>query len=301
MSHTTRGPYKRQPHPMEPQVRELLTQGLNNAQIIEELNAPPRVVARVRNQMGLPPAPRTTWRNRPHPKAYEIIELLEDGHTDAEIRRRTGADVRAIARMRTEGRHGKPTITRRPQRRHPRETEIRALLTEHSDNAIARTLGVDRAAVRRIRGEAGIPRVAALYATPEEKWQAHTRPVDGGHLEWTGERAKATGSPVMRLREVSYSPAAIAYRIKHGRDPHGYVKADCNMPGCLAPDHVEDEAGRHRNREQLRYLMGGRERKPFCVHGHDQAEHGRYEPDGTAYCEACKVDCKRAERAAVAS
>jgi hypothetical protein len=296
-----RGPYKRQPHPMEAQIRELLTQGLNNAQIIGQLNAPPKVVARVRREAGIAPAPRSTWQRKPHPKSRLINDLLGDGHSDAEIRRRTGADARTIAAMRTAGGYGKATI--KPKSRpHPRDAEIRALLAEHSSDAIARMLGVDRAAVRRICAQAGIPYVRPEQArTLEEKWATHTRTVDGGHLEWTGERGNTAGTPVMRYKDEYYSPAAIAFRIKHGRDVEGYAIADCGMRHCVAPDHVEDEAGRRRNREQLRYVMGGRERKPYCVHGHDQAVHGRYEPDGTAYCEACKVSRKQAERTAVAS
>ncbi|MGW3025824.1 hypothetical protein [Streptomyces sp. NPDC001221] len=299
---TVRGPYKRKPHPMEPQIRALLAEGWNNARITEHLNAPPKVVAQVRKDTNTSPAPRTTWRRQPHPKAREINELLGDGHNDAEIRRRTGADVKAIARMRADGRYGKPTIGRKP-RSHPREAEIRALLPHHGNNAIARQLGVDRAAVRRIRAELGLPAYvpADQTRTLEEKWATFTRPVDGGHLEWTGERQSTSGTPVMRYKEKSYSPAAIAFTIKHGREPQGHVKAECNIKHCVAPDCVDDEAGRQRTREQLRYLMGGRERKPFCAHGHDQAEHGRYAPDGTAYCEACKVECKQAERQAVAS
>jgi hypothetical protein len=295
-----RGPYQRKPHPMEPQIRELLTQGLNNAQIIEELNAPARVVAQVRKDTGLTPAPRSTWRRKPHPKTIQINELLEDGHTDAEIRRRTGADARTIAGMRKEGGYGKPTLGRKP-RPHPREAEIRALLAGHSSEAIARQLGVDRTAVRRIRRDAGIPYVPRAYRTPEEKWNALVRPADGGHVEWTGERANGSGTPVMRHKDKYYSPAAIAFRIKHGRDAEGYAIADCGVKHCVAPEHVEDEAGRRRNREQLRYLMGGGERKPNCVHGHDQAEHGRYAPNGTGYCQACTATRKQAERQAVAS
>lgn len=298
---SARGPYKRQPHPMEPQIRELLADGLNDVRIAEQLNAPPKVVARVRKEAGISPAPRSTWRLAPHPKTREINELLADGYSDREIRRRTGAGLQSISGMRAAGRYGRATIKPRP-RTHPRDAEIRALLAEHSSNAIALLLGVDRAVVRRIRSEAGIPYVPVEQArTLEEKWASHTQPVDDGHLKWTGERRKATGTPVMRYKDGNYSPAAIAFRIKHGRDAEGYAIADCGLKHCVAPGHVEDEVGRTRTREQLRYVTGGRERKPFCVHGHDQAVHGRYEPDGTAYCEACKVEQKRSERQAVAS
>ncbi|NED83513.1 hypothetical protein G3I76_25900, partial [Streptomyces sp. SID11233] len=95
------------------------------------------------------------------------------------------------------------------------------------------------------------------------------------------------------------SPLAIAFRMRTGREPVGQVRAECDVPYCVAPDCVEDEPGRLRIREQLRYLKGTAERPPFCVHGHDQAVHGRYERDGTAYCHECKV-AQRAARATVA-
>jgi hypothetical protein len=181
--------------------------------------------------------------------------------------------------------------------------DIIAMLRDgHSNGRIMRELHCDKQRVRRIRAELDLPAYAPVEQTRtlEEKWQTFVRPVDGGHLEWVGERVNAAGTPAMRYKDGSYSPAAIAFRIKHGRDPVGYVLSECDLPQCVAPGHVDDEAGRKRTREQLRYLLGGQERKPFCVHGHDQAEHGRYEPDGTAYCEACKVVQKRAGRLAVA-
>lgn len=182
--------------------------------------------------------------------------------------------------------------------------DIIAMLRDgHSNTRIMRDLHVDKARVRRIRDELGLPAYvpAEQTRTLEEKWALFAKAVNDGHVEWTGERQSTSGTPVMRYKEANYSPAAVAFRIRHGRDAEGYAIADCGLKHCVAPDHVEDEAGRIRNREQLRYLTGGRERKPYCTHGHDQAEHGRYEPDGTAYCEACKVEQKRAERQAVAS
>ena len=288
-------PHERQPHPMEAQIRELLAQGLNNAQIIEQTYASPRVVAQVRKEAGIEPAPRSTWRRKPHPKAEQINDLLGDGFNDAEIGRRTGADVSTIARMRADGGYGKPTLARKP-RQHPRYAEIRALLSQHSSEAIARQLGVDRVAVRRIRAETGIECAPAGFATPQEKWQAHARSVDGGHLEWTGERAKRSGTPVMRFKEESYSPAALAFEMRHGRPAEGHAKAECGMRHCIAPDHVADEVERRRIRLEARERSGLGDLPAKCVYGHDMAVHGKLEIDGRAYCGRCKVLDKRAQR-----
>ncbi|MFJ9037422.1 hypothetical protein ACIRF8_12645 [Streptomyces sp. NPDC102406] len=189
-------------------------------------------------------------------------------------------------------------------RQNATRTDIIAMLRDgHSNLRIARELHCDKGRVARIRRELDLPDYvpAVQTRTAEEKWHSLTRSTDGGHVEWLGERATASGTPVMRHKEQSYSPAAIAFRIRTGRDAEGYAIADCGKQHCVAPDHVEDEAGRRRNREQLRYLTGGQIRKPRCVHGHDQAEHGRYEADGRAYCEQCKVIRKRGERQAVPS
>lgn len=179
--------------------------------------------------------------------------------------------------------------------------QIAALLKQGKDNAtIVRTLRVDKRRVARIRRELGLPNVPRQPLTLEEKWAANTRPVDGGHLEWTGERQQVSGTPVMRYREKSYPAAAIAFRVQHGRDPDGYARADCGFQHCVAPAHVDDTAARQRTREQLRFLTGGGVRPATCVHGHDQAVHGRYETDGRAYCEACKREQRAARKGAAA-
>ncbi|WP_079153810.1 hypothetical protein [Streptomyces malaysiensis] len=167
-----------------------------------------------------------------------------------------------------------------------------------SNTAVSRRLRCDRHRVGDIRRELRLANVPPQLLTLEEKWAANTRPVEGGHLEWTGERQSTSGTPVLRYWPKTYSPAGIAFRIKHGREPKGYTYADCGYQHCVAPDHVDDEPGRARTREQLRYLNGGRERKERCIHDHDQAEHGRYETDGRAYCEACKRERRTAERQA---
>lgn len=286
------------PHPQVQEVRALLAEGLTNTEIRSRLYVGEKSVARIRQEAGVPPVPRSAYRRRPHPQTRQIMRLLDEGHSDAEIHRRTGADVGTVARLRRECGFGRATIRNPPTRKHPKDAEIRALLRRMSNNEIARQLRVDRAAVRRIRAEAGIPYVPPKFATAEEKWATLVRPVHGGHLEWLGERAGRSGTPTMRFREKSVSPAGIAFRNHTGRDPVGQVRAECEFKHCVAPAHVDDEPGRIRSREQLRYISGGTERPPICRHGHDQAEHGRYEQDGTAYCEACKARQARARRVA---
>lgn len=233
---------------------------------------------------------------RPHPKRDTIQALLAEGLTDTAIREQTGADMRAIARLRAAGGFGPATVTRRGTRPHPKDAQIRELLHAGlSGDAIARQLHVDRAAVRRIRRLLGLPVPPRQPLSLEEKWRERTRPVEGGHLEWTGERVGPSRSPVMRYRDKMFTAGAIAFRERTGRDPVGQVKAECGMRQCVAPEHVEDEPGRTRLREQLRYLLGMGARPQFCQRRHDQAEHGRLLPNGTHYCRLCH-DLGRASR-----
>lgn len=169
-----------------------------------------------------------------------------------------------------------------------REEIARALRTGISDSAVARHLRCDRHRVTDIRKSNGYPRMSLQTLTLEEKWWSHTLAHPGGHLEWTGSHA-ASGTPIIRYRGETYTAARIAYRIRHGRDPEGYARAECGVPHCVAPADVDDLAGRQRTREQLRYLVGHSVRAARCVHGHDQNVHGLYEADGRAYCGACKA------------
>jgi hypothetical protein len=92
----------------------------------------------------------------------------------------------------------------------------------------------------------------------------------------------------MRYKEASYSPTAIAFEMRHGRPPQGYAIADCGLPRCVAPDHVDDEAGRQAKRRQLRHGKGLDDIPATCAAGHDQSIHGRLQRDARPYCEACK-------------
>lgn len=275
------------------QIHELLKQGLSNAAISRRTYIDVRTIRRVRKDAGIPPVPRTAWRRAPHPREAQIHELLQDGHSDQEIHRRTGADPRTIKLRRAAAGIGKATIIKSSRENwvHPRDAEIRSLLAKMSNAKIAGTLGVDRAAVARIRKLTGIE-WAPTYATAEEKWASYTVQTDGGHTRWTGPRFTASQTPTMKFNEASISPAAIAFRIRTGRDAVGQVRAECGVTHCMTPAHVDDEPGRQHLRAQIRAVRGLGPPPTHCRHGHDQAEHGRYAPDGDAYCEACKRDQK---------
>ncbi|MCY0957669.1 hypothetical protein [Streptomyces sp. H27-H5] len=288
------------PHPKDAEIRQLLGQGLTNAEIHRRLNVGASSVARIRAAAGIPPVPRANWAYPAHPKAHTIRVLLHEGYGNAEIARRTGADVATVARVREERGIGPSTIpatTTRWKGGHPKDAAIRALLADHSSEEIARLLHADPAAVRRIRAEAGITYVAPVFATALDKWKSLVREVDGGHLEWLGERGGPSRTPVMRFRERSVTPAGIAFTQRTGRAPVGAVRAECDYPGCMAPAHVDDAPGRMLIRSQIRALRGLPAPPAHCQQGHDQAVHGRYETAGAPYCLACKRDQKRAARA----
>ncbi|WP_327710064.1 hypothetical protein OG912_16945 [Streptomyces sp. NBC_00464] len=179
------------------------------------------------------------------------------------------------------------------------DDEITALLRrgQLSNSGIARTLRVDKHRVGRIRRELGLPNVQPQPLTLEQKWRSKTRPVEGGHLAWTGEHGSTSRTPVLRYKDQCHTAAAIAFRLRTGRAPEGYAYSECGYFHCVSPDHVDDEPGRQLTREQLRYLAGGQKRPAECVHGHDQAEHGKYESDGRAYCGQCKTEQRAAHLA----
>lgn len=188
---------------------------------------------------------------------------------------------------------------------HPKADQICDLIDEGLTNTtIGQRLHLERQTVGRIRRALGIANVARQPLTLEQKWANFTRPLEGGHLEWVGERQSASGTPVIRYREQAYTAARVAFRIRHGRDPEGYTKSECGMQHCVAPDHVDDTATRDRDRRTLAVVVGRRTRVERCVAGHDLEVHGRYGSKGDRYCRECKrlkAAAARAARKAVAA
>lgn len=167
-----------------------------------------------------------------------------------------------------------------------------------SNNQIVRELHCDKKRVIRLRAELDLPSYTPVERTRtvEQKWALFAMPVEDGHVRWRGERATDSGTPLLRYKESCASAAAVAFRIKHGRPSEGYVVAECGMKHCVAPEHVNDEAGRLAACENRRTV-----RKSFCPHCHDQTVHGRYERRAMTYCGACKLAQARDVRPRVAA
>lgn len=178
---------------------------------------------------------------------------------------------------------------------------IAALLAQGATNrAIAAELGIDKDTAARYRTHLRFgpapkrPHPTRSTLTVEEKWATFTRPVEGGHVEWTGRRRTDSGTMVFTHHSREYTARSIAFRVRTGRAAVGTVTAECEHPECVAPEHVEDEPGRVRSRAQYAAVIGIRSDLTECTRGHDTAEHRRYDRDGRPYCGTC-----HAERASI--
>ncbi|MFF2612297.1 hypothetical protein [Kitasatospora sp. NPDC058046] len=247
------------PHPREPDVLPLLRQGLTNSEIDRRIGVDHRQVARIRHAHGIPNIACSEWRARvDHPQGRKIRLLLDEGYTNAEISRRTGADAQTVARAREAGAFGPPTIPPAPPPR----------------------------------------RIPAPGRTLTARWASRLQLVDGGHLVWTGTRSRrGGGSPIIKAGDRNLSAGHLSYTWATGRPPVGHVHPGCGYPGCLAPAHLEDAGDRTRTRRAVRAVLVQDEAPAVCRRGHDQRKAGRFDPDGHAHCAVCRRDGARARRA----
>jgi hypothetical protein len=128
----------------------------------------------------------------------------------------------------------------------------------YSDAAVARQLGVDaKTTVARTRAALGLPKAKPGFraaATAEDLFWRRARPLDDGHMEWTGTRTN--GVPTLRHGGRVHTAYRLAFRIKHGREPVGHVRPGCNVEGCVHPRCMEDQPMRARTREMLAAIFG---------------------------------------------
>jgi hypothetical protein len=133
-------------------------------------------------------------------------------------------------------------------------TDVAELLRAGCSNReIARRTGVDHTTAARARAALRIPPLpgGTRALTPATAFTIHTRPVRGGHLEWTGHR-NSHGTPLIRIAGRTRSAYRIAFQMQYRREPVGHVRTGCDHEGCVAPAHVEDRL----LREQYTVIFG---------------------------------------------
>ena len=129
----------------------------------------------------------------------------------------------------------------------------------HSDSDTAKALDIDVKAVAAARRILGIPRHKpgrTAASSPQELFRERTRPVDGGHLEWTGYRTN-DGTPFFRWKKQGFTAGRVAFVMQHGRAPVGRVRAGCDYEGCVAPGCVEDQPMRDQLTSTFNAIFGG--------------------------------------------
>ncbi|MFD4786567.1 hypothetical protein ACFWN1_05695 [Streptomyces sp. NPDC058459] len=126
-----------------------------------------------------------------------------------------------------------------------------------SDSAIARQLGVDRAAaVAPARAALRLPKAKPgpkAYASAEDLFWRRVKPTDDGHMEWTGFHVGRT--PAMRHGGRNLTACSIAYRIANGRPAKGQARPSCGRDHCVMPGHHADQADRAHARARSKVIQ----------------------------------------------
>lgn len=131
------------------------------------------------------------------------------------------------------------------------------LHTGLSNRAIARQLSVDTKTVAAARTVLRLPKAKPgprPAATPETLFWQRVQHTSNGHLLWTG--STYDGTPVVRHGSQHYTARRIAFRIRHGRDPEGYVTVACTVDGCVRPDCMDDRITRQRTDRAFEAIFG---------------------------------------------
>ncbi|MFJ1528204.1 hypothetical protein ACIOFV_07210 [Streptomyces mirabilis] len=112
-----------------------------------------------------------------------------------------------------------------------------------SDLALAAEHGCSVGLVARVRRDLNLPTCARgkrpVQQSLETVFFERSRPVDGGHREWTRQTA-ASGTPVISHRGQHVTAGRVAFKIARGREPEGQVRPSCTFPHCVEPAHQAD-------------------------------------------------------------
>ncbi|MFE6551657.1 hypothetical protein ACFVHS_25100 [Streptomyces sp. NPDC057746] len=127
------------------------------------------------------------------------------------------------------------------------ESVARLLKADYISNAqVSARLGVTLRFVARVRKDLGIPSYSCERPWTQERFDAMTRQLRGGHLRWMGRHTDA-GLPVATQTETAYR---VGFRLHHGREPVGRVQGTCSRKRCVAGAHLQDRLMRQAAGEQ---------------------------------------------------
>ncbi|BFP50114.1 hypothetical protein KCMC57_64820 (plasmid) [Kitasatospora sp. CMC57] len=87
----------------------------------------------------------------------------------------------------------------------------------------------------------------AQYASVQAKFEAFVVPTGTGHLDWSGP-VNSAGRAIVPFAGRIRTAARIAFEVRYGREPVGYVSVACDHPHCLAGDHLDDAVSRRAHR-----------------------------------------------------
>lgn len=128
----------------------------------------------------------------------------------------------------------------------------------HSDREVSRALHIDAKTIAAARTALGIPKARPgrkAASSPQDLFRRRTKAATGGHLTWTGHVTN-NGVPMFRWAGRKFTAYRLAFVIRYGRQPVGQVRPGCGFHGCVAPDHVQDQPMRVRDREAYASIFG---------------------------------------------
>lgn len=87
-----------------------------------------------------------------------------------------------------------------------------------------------------------------------KKFRDNTVPIEDGHQIWKGSFWSSSSTPFMYFEKRQVPATSIAFIMRTGRWPVGYVKSLCGVRHCVGFRCVEDREGRARLNEQISAL-----------------------------------------------
>lgn len=138
-------------------------------------------------------------------------------------------------------------------------SDVADLLRQGQTNlAVSRATGAAPKTVARYRRALRIPPTPPgrpTNSTLKSRFQARAEPLPGGHMRWTGALT-SRGTPTVRYGRRHFTARRMAFVLRWDREPVGHVLPGCDMPGCVAPDHVQDQPMRDRLNTTFAAIFG---------------------------------------------